>query len=56
MSHCKWTEDVEGNWWTDCGDGYIVSDGTPADNHMMFCCFCGKPLKEVFYTSEEVAE
>jgi hypothetical protein len=46
MKTCTWTEDSDGNWETDCGETFILNDGTPKENHMKFCCYCGKPLKE----------
>lgn len=42
---CVWTESGEG-WVTDCGQIFVVTVDTPAENGMKFCCFCGKPLEE----------
>lgn len=44
---CAWTEDEDGNWDTDCGDKFVFTESGPTDNGMRFCCYCGKPLKEV---------
>lgn len=41
---CTWTE--QGPWVTDCGHSFEVNDGTPVENEMRFCCFCGKLLVE----------
>jgi hypothetical protein len=38
---CHWTED-EGMWATSCGNAFMLNDGTPTDNNMKFCCYCGK--------------
>jgi len=46
LDECKWTEDEEG-WKTDCNGVFIITDGTPMLNDMLFCCYCGKPLEQV---------
>jgi hypothetical protein len=45
MDFCTWTEE-DGCWNTDCGHVFEVSKGTPAENEMKFCCFCGKLIEE----------
>ena len=44
---CEWREDSEGDWETECGQTFILNDGTPRDNLMNFCCYCGHPLVQV---------
>ena len=47
MNECTWTEDaIDGGWDTSCGYKFDIHYGTPKENEMRFCCFCGKPLKE----------
>ena len=42
---CGWQYDESGEYWeTDCGEAFVLLDGTPADNGMRFCCYCGKRL------------
>ena len=41
---CDWREDEDGNYWTACGRGFSITEGTPKQNGMKFCCYCGKPL------------
>lgn len=41
---CKWTEDADGNWDTSCDNKYIIVEGTPTDNGMKFCTYCGREL------------
>lgn len=53
---CKWTEDEDGNWFTDCGEAFTFIDGGPAENSMKFCCYCGKPLEPVEYKETEAEE
>ena len=46
---CSWTlDDPDFNGWsTECGGEFVLADGTPTQNEMRFCCYCGKPLNEV---------
>jgi hypothetical protein len=55
---CAWSqEDPDGDCWnTDCGETFCVTDGTPRENKMSFCCFCGKTLNEVPFADEEDGE
>lgn len=32
------------NWKTDCGEYWMLLEGTPAENDMKFCPMCGKKL------------
>lgn len=44
---CVWTEDGSYSCWeTGCGQSFCLEDGTPKDNSMKFCCFCGEKLRE----------
>lgn len=39
---CRWVQDEwEGSWNTSCGHSFSIIDGTPTDNDMKFCCYCG---------------
>jgi len=46
---CKWTRHDIGadGWSTDCGRDFMLNDGTPEDNGMRFCCYCGRPVEQV---------
>lgn len=46
---CNWSEDEDGNWHTGCGEMYIILEGTPSENRMNFCLYCGKPLRQILY-------
>ena len=50
-SECRWLQDGDedsGTYMASCNQRYFsVVDGTPKDNHMEHCCYCGKPLVEV---------
>jgi hypothetical protein len=38
--------DVTDTWNTDCGSAFTVNHGTPHENEMRFCCYCGGILRE----------
>ena len=50
LNSCTWLH-VEGyeyeQWRTDCGQDFLLTDGTPSSNLMKFCCYCGNVLTEV---------
>ena len=43
---CEWTQDDDGVWDTECGERYEVTDGSPGENDMKYCPYCGKVLCE----------
>jgi len=47
---CLWKQDDDGNWKTGCGEMFVFFEGTPAENKMRYCHYCGKELKEEKYT------
>jgi hypothetical protein len=49
---CTWKEDQDGNYDTSCGESFILYAGTPTENKINFCCYCGKELKEKIYQEE----
>jgi hypothetical protein len=50
-NECLWLQDggeESGTYMASCSRRYFVlEDGTPTDNRMTHCCYCGKPLVEV---------
>jgi hypothetical protein len=50
-NECHWYQDGDedsGTYMASCSRRYFVlDDGTPTDNRMSHCCYCGKPLVEV---------
>lgn len=42
---CVWREE-EWGWQTGCGHSFSLNEGTPSQNFMRFCCYCGLPLVE----------
>ena len=45
---CLWSRADEDTdmWETSCDQAYILNEGTPKENDMNFCTFCGKMLEE----------
>ena len=43
---CTWTEDASGIWHTDCGEAFEIQTGSPGQNGLRYCCFCGRRLAE----------
>jgi hypothetical protein len=43
---CRWTHDDadHGVWTASCGHAWQILDGTPGENGMRFCCYCGGAL------------
>ena len=39
---CQWVEDEA--WATACGGYFQLEAGTPVDNEMVFCPYCGRPI------------
>ena len=42
---CLWNN-VDGCWETTCGNAFEINDGTPSENHMTYCCYCGGKVEE----------
>lgn len=43
---CQWTQDGE-HWSTKCGEYFWLENGTPEDNRIIFCHYCGRPIDQV---------
>jgi len=52
---CTWSQDGVGEqaWDTSCHNRFLLNDATPRENHMMFCCYCGKALVEDVAVDQE---
>ena len=46
---CKWELfDTDTNAYdTQCSNAFLIADGTPADNQMDYCCYCGLKIEVV---------
>ena len=44
---CTWTPDrMRFVWVTDCGESFAIHEGSPGQNGLQYCCFCGRRLAE----------
>ena len=43
---CGWNSDDDGTYHTGCGQLFVLNDGTPRENGMRFCCYCGGGLRQ----------
>lgn len=53
---CGWSQDSDSysdTWATSCGHYFRLDDGTPTDNKMAFCCYCGKSLVSYPFVEDE---
>lgn len=47
MNKCGWKLDSDiFAWETSCGGLFVINDGTPKENDMKFCPYCGKELDQ----------
>lgn len=46
VTTCLWTEDDDATWGTACGQAFTIIEGTPKENGMKFCCYCGGQLEQ----------
>ena len=44
---CEWKQDENGLWETECGNVFEITDGTPHENEMCYCPYCGKTLVHI---------
>ena len=52
---CTWHQDGDsdsGVYATSCGRYFNLEDGTPEDNKMQWCCYCGKKLAQELIAEE----
>lgn len=53
--HCEWVKEGECDLWgTECGKAFMLNDGSPSDNGMKFCCYCGGAL--IKYPTPDIEE
>lgn len=46
---CKWSEDQDSVWDTQCDNRFVFNSDGPADNGFEYCPYCGNKIKEQFY-------
>ena len=53
---CTWWQDGDSDsdtYSTSCGHYFSITDGTPEDNKMSHCCYCGKKLAQELITEDD---
>jgi hypothetical protein len=46
-TECKWScSDPDWNTWNTCNTEWQITEGTPLENGMLYCPFCGRKLVE----------
>ena len=53
---CVWQQDGDsdsGFYGTSCKRYFDLNDGTPEDNKMAWCCYCGRKLTQALITEDE---
>lgn len=48
--YCEWSieePDYDETYFTSCGNAFYFTDGNIKENHVKFCPYCGKPIKEI---------
>jgi hypothetical protein len=45
---CTWTRDDHDSdiWLTGCGEAWCLNEGTPKENRIKYCPFCGVKVRE----------
>ena len=46
VPECKWVQDEDGVYLTDCCNMFVLECDTPHENGMLYCCYCGGKLIE----------
>jgi len=46
---CRWTEDEEGDWHTQCDEAFVFIEGGPVENRQRYCGYCGGTIIVVPY-------
>ena len=56
---CIWLSEFEEDgelynvWHTNCGRKFEISGGTPEENNMEFCVFCGKQIEQAIKEAKD---
>ena len=47
-SICVWSQDSEDSdiWLTGCGEAFTFNEGTPEENGVNYCVFCGHQVEQ----------
>ena len=55
---CSWIQvDAESdNWETTCGHVFVINEGTPEENSMVYCCYCSNVIDQVVWEEDDEEE
>jgi DNA-directed RNA polymerase subunit RPC12/RpoP/BMFP domain-containing protein YqiC len=54
---CAWVENFDPDYWeTSCGQTFILIEGTPQDNYMKYCPYCGAKIFTKQNSQEEAID
>lgn len=42
-----WDDNYEGFYDTSCGNTFVPIEGTPNENKMKYCPYCGKEIEQI---------
>jgi hypothetical protein len=61
LESCTWIQEDsnisdDGLWHTGCDKLAFIPDGTPSENSMNYCWYCGKRLVEKLFVPDEEAD
>ena len=53
---CVWTQDSENSdiWLSSCGKAFVLSEGTPKENQIKYCVYCGDSIKQKVFKYEGI--
>lgn len=55
-ARCRWQEDEDGSWWTQCDEGFTFTVGGGPEGHgFNFCPYCGFAIEGVEWEDEAYA-
>ena len=48
VASCAWVQNMDygDEWATSCGKSFLLNEGSPRENGLQWCGFCGRQLKE----------
>ncbi len=51
---CVWSQDSENSdiWLSGCGKVFVLNEGTPQENQVKYCVYCGKTVEQEPYNHE----
>ena len=53
---CVWSQDSEDSdiWLSSCAKAFVLNVGTPKENQVKYCVYCGKLVEQKTYNCEGI--